>query len=485
MSSNPPNLKERAFSAVRWTAVSAATGAIVQLLQVMLLTRILTPADYGTMAIVGAVLTFPWIISDAGLNSAFIHRRNVTDGERSSLFWASVLFAVLLGGLVVALAPLIAWIYGDARLFPLLGLSAGTFLVGGLGAQFRMQAEKSLRFKPMAIIETVAALTSMVVAVLTAAAGAGPYTLVWASLSRAAVNTGLAWVYLSEDWKPSWHFSWRELQPFVRFGLATVTGAIIGNVNRNLDVIVLGKFAPAASLGLYSVPRNFINQMHLIINPIISRVGFPLIASVQHDRAQVHAINVSTLNLLGAINAPLYVGMGFFSDVLVRLLFGAQWHDTGPLLAILAVMGYARTMLSTSYGLILGVGLSRLQITWSLVVLALSLPAIVFGAMHGPIWLASGLAGVSVLLLLPAWYGVYRPHAGIDLTQFTTLMLRPVVLSLLSVAPGWIVSQHLTPPVLQLGVGILIAAPLYVLLNYLTNRSVVDSVFRLLLPRRA
>jgi hypothetical protein len=53
------------------------------------------------------------------------------------------------------------------------------------------------------------------------------------------------------------------------------------------------------------------------------------------------------------------------------------------------------------------------------------------------------------------------------------------------VAPGWIVSQHLTPPVLQLGVGILIAAPLYVLLNYLTNRSVVDSVFRLLLPRRA
>lgn len=140
MSASPDGIKDKTFSAVRWTTVASATGAMMRIVQVVILTHILTPADYGVMAIVAAVLSFPWMINDTGLNSAFIHRRNVSDQERSSLFWAGALFAVLLGGVVLALSPLIACIYGDPRLLPLLALSSGTFLVVGLGAQHRLNA---------------------------------------------------------------------------------------------------------------------------------------------------------------------------------------------------------------------------------------------------------------------------------------------------------------------------------------------------------
>ncbi len=485
MSNAPsPNLKEQVFSAVRWTAVSAATGAIVQLLQVVMLTRILTPANYGVMAIVAAVLTFPWVLNGTGLNSAFIHRRNVTEGERSSLFWAGVIFAILLGAVVLALAPLVAWAYGDARLLPLLALSSATFLVSGVGAQFRMNAEKHLRFKAMAVIETLAAAFSMAVAVLTALAGAGPYTLVWASLAGALVNSGLAWIYLSADWKPAWHLSWRELKPYVHFGLAAVSSALIGNLNRSLDVMVLGKFVLPADLGLYSVPRNFMNQMQTFVNPILSRVGFPLIASVQADRARVRTITASTLNLVGALNAPVYVGMALFADPLVRVLFGREWHDTGHLLAILAVVGYVRAMFSPIRDLILGGGLAGLELRWNLVIFAAYLPAIVVGSLYGPLSLAVLLLVATVLLLAPAWVGIFHPLAGIGIGEFALLVLRPVLLAALSMAPAVLLARAFAQPVMQLVVGAAVTAPLYLLLNLLTNRFFVDSLFRLLLLRR-
>jgi len=485
MSQTPEGIKDKAFSAVRWTTIGMAAGVVMKLLQVVILTRILTPADYGVMAIVAAVLTFPWVINDTGMNSAYIHRRNVTDGERSSLFWGNVIFAVMLGGVVLAIAPFIAWIYGDARLLPLLALSSATFLVVGLGSQFRLNAEKSLRFRPMAIIEIIAGLSGTAAAILSAWAGAGPYTLVWASLGRSVVNTALCWFYLSGDWKPSWHLSWRELRPYMRFGLAAVSSAIIDNINRSLDVVVLGKFVPAVSMGLYSVPRNFVDILQNIVHNIISRVGFPLISSVQHDRQKVQKIIFSVLNMVGALNAPLYVGVALFAEPLVRVLFGAQWHGTGDLLAILAVVGYVRSMLAPTRGLLLGLGLARTELWWSLGILAITLPAIVFGAMRGPEGLAISLAGASLLLLLPTWYGVYRPLAGIGFVPYAVLVLRPVVFSALCMLPGVLWMREFTQPIMQLVVAVLTAAPLYFLLNFLANRLFVDSIIRLLLVRRA
>jgi hypothetical protein len=122
---------------------------------------------------------------------------------------------------------------------------------------------------------------------------------------------------------------------------------------------------------------------------------------------------------------------------------------------------------------------------WSLGILAITLPAIVLGAMHGVVWLAISLAGASLLLLLPTWYGVYRPLAGIGLVQYAVLILRPVALSVLSMLPGLFLVRELTQPIMQLTVAALTAAPLYLLLNFLANRLFVDSLLHLLLVRRA
>ena len=286
-------------------------------------------------------------------------------------------------------------------------------------------------------------------------------------------------------WKPAWRLNWQELRPYLRFGVSAVSSAIVGNVNNMLDVIVLGKFVPAASLGLYSVPRNFVTLLQQLINNIISRVSFPLISSVQHDQRKVKSITFATLNMVGALNAPLYVGMAVFADVLVRVLFGAEWHGTGPLLAVMAVTGYARAMIAPTRGLILGVGLARLELRMSLGILAITLPAMIIGSMQGVMALALWMGATSVLLLLPVWYGIYRPLAEVGLADFVVLLLRPVLLSALCMIPGFFLVREVGQPLLQMVVAVLTTAPLYLMLNVLANRPFVDSILQLLLMRRA
>ena len=107
-------LKERSFSAVRWTTAAAVARSVMQLAQVAILARLLSPVDYGLMAIVTVVLNFATIFADLGLTSAYIQKQNVTPVQRSSLFWLNLTMGGFLTLVVLLGSNLIAGFFGDA-----------------------------------------------------------------------------------------------------------------------------------------------------------------------------------------------------------------------------------------------------------------------------------------------------------------------------------------------------------------------------------
>ena len=152
------SLRRKTFSAVRWTTVSSVSIASLRIASIAVLARILVPEDYGLMAMVGAVLGVAGLFADLGANSAFIQRKEVTQEQRSSLFWLNVTMSAGLAGLVVVLSPLFARFFGDPRLAPLMMLSSTTFVLVALGQQVKMSAEKKLDFKVIVILEISAVL---------------------------------------------------------------------------------------------------------------------------------------------------------------------------------------------------------------------------------------------------------------------------------------------------------------------------------------
>ena len=209
------SLKRKTYTAVRWTTTAALIRALLQIVQVVVLARLLVPEDYGLMAMVGVVLGFAGLFSDMGVNSAFVQRQEVTLEQRSSLFWLNVALSAALSLLLIALSPLISWFFAEERLTPLLMLSSTTFVIGALGLQVRMAAEKELNFRPVVLMEILAASLGFVAALWAAFAGWGVYALVLGSIVTVIVGTAFAWMFLAHGWRPMRRLQMVDVRPYL------------------------------------------------------------------------------------------------------------------------------------------------------------------------------------------------------------------------------------------------------------------------------
>lgn len=271
------SLRKRTFSAVRWTTAGSISKALLQLIQLAILARILSPSDYGLMALVLIVMGFAALFSDFGLNSAFVQRRNVTEEQRSSLYWLNVSISFGLMLFVIAISPILAWFFDNSELIPLVILSSTSFVFAALGIQVRMAAEKALRFRPVMIVEVIASIIGLLSAVIAALYGLGVYSLVVGMLVSTIATTIMLWIYVSSGWRPMLRMKLDDVKSFLGFGGALVANNIVNHFNLTIDLLLGGRMLAATQLGLYSVPKELVLRIQSVVNPIITRVAFPLI----------------------------------------------------------------------------------------------------------------------------------------------------------------------------------------------------------------
>jgi O-antigen/teichoic acid export membrane protein len=473
-------LRKRTFSAVRWTTIGSAAKALLQVVQVAVLARLLAPEDYGLMAMVTVVLSFAALFSDFGVNSAFLQRRDVSEDQRSSLFWFNVLLSSGLMVLVILLSPLFAWYFGDQRVGPLMMLSAITFVIAALGIQVRMAAEKVLQFRPVVVIEVVAALFGFAVAITGALLGWGVYALVIGSIAAAFATTLLLWGFLAQGWRPTMRLRFAEVRSFLGFGSALVANNLVNQINLTIDLLLGGRLLTAAQLGLYSIPRQLVLQVQFVVNPIITRVAFPLIAEVQNDISRVRSIYLQTLNMTASTNAPIYVGAFFFAPEIVHLVLGEGWEESAVLLQALALWGGLRSTGNPVGSLLLGMGRADLSLKWNLGLLMIVPPVVWFGSTFGPQGLAWSLFGLSIALFIPGWFVLIRPVCKATLVETMVASLRPFLIAGIAIGVSYIASSDVDGSLMRLLLGVLVSAPLYLGLSYLMNRSWVDSMRELI-----
>lgn len=473
-------LSARTFSAARWTTASTVMRAVLQLGQITVLARFLSPQDYGLMAMVTVVLSYAALFSDMGLSTAFIQRSHVSHDERSSLYWLSVIVGAALMVLVMLISPLAAHFFKEPQLVALMMLAATNFLVTACGQQLRMDAEKNLNFRPVAMIEMAAALGGFVVAVVMASLQWGVYALVAASMVTAWTNMVLAWLVLARGWRPSLRLKWNEVRWFVRFGGGMLVNNVINHMNSTVDLLLGGRVLGAAQLGLYSVPRNLILQVQGMVNPIFTRVGFPLIASIQHDKQQVRQVYLMTMNMTASVNAPIFVFIGVFAHELALVLLGEAWQNAAPLLQVLAGWGLLRSFANPVGSLLFGLGRVRLSIGWNLGALLLIPPILFVSARWGSLGLAWGMASIMAALLLPAWAILVRPTCGATLREYLPQIAVPSLLAALSGAAALATASVFGESWVRLLAGAATGGMVYLLLCSWFNKALIQSINGLL-----
>jgi O-antigen/teichoic acid export membrane protein len=275
---------------------------------------------------------------------------------------------------------------------------------------------------------------------------------------------------------------WADVRSFLGFGGALVANNIVNEVNRSIDLLLGGRMLAASALGLYSLPRQVVFHIQGMVNPIITRVGFPLIAQVQADIPKVRSIYLKTLNMTAATNAPLYVGIAFFAPEVVSIMLGDKWLSVTDLLRLLAIWGFLRSTGNPVGSLLLGMGRADLALKWNLAMLCLLAPVLWIGSHYGTFGLAWSLLGFTAVTFIPGWYVLVRPICSSGLLEYSMAALRPLLIAVLAIVPAYVLTLPVTNVYLHMSVGVLISAPLYLGLSFWLNREWLQAVGQLAAP---
>ena len=425
-------LKVKAVAGVKWTSISSVLVALLQLGQMAILARYLAPIDFGLMAIVMVVVGFSSLFMDMGISSAIIHRQNITHKQLSSLYWLNLGAGLLVALLIYILAPTIGLFYEEEALTPLVRLLSLTFIISAIGNQYRILYQKELQFNHLAKVEILSAFVGFIVAVYFAGNGFGVYSLVYATLAKVVVANFLFLFSGLKKHKPSLHYKHSDIKSMIGFGMFQMGERSINYFNSQFDTILIGKLLGAESLGVYTIAKTLVMKPAQIINPVITKVTFPVMAKVQDDEIKLRSIYLKTINYLCSINAPIYIAIAVLAEPVVLLLFGDKWLDAVPILQILSVYYILRSTGNPIGALQLAKGRADLGFYWNTLMFLFFPATIYFGSFFGLQGVAYSLVLLSMLFSIPNWYYMVRPLCGAKFVEYFFQILMPIILATMS-----------------------------------------------------
>jgi O-antigen/teichoic acid export membrane protein len=408
------SLRAIAAKGVRWTTLSALAAIGAQLLQLYIATQIVSPEELGLFAIVLLVLGLLRVFADGGFDFGILHRQQMSPEELASVYWISVAVGTgLYGAAALVGAPLVAWAYGEPRLHTLVSLGALSYMMVPFGLMYGTLLRKHLRFQAVATIEICAAVAGPLGTLAAAWAGYKVAALIFGLAAANVVRSGLLILIGGRSWRPSLYLSFQAAKYFVGFGLYQVGNRFISFLSSRADQILISAFLGPEILGYYALAWNAVVQPVYLINPIMTRVFAPILATVQDELARLRRGFLSLIGLTSMINIPLIAGFAAIAPIFVPLIFGAQWAPAIPIMQLLAVVGVVRAIGNPTGALIIARGRPDLGFYWSVISTAVQLPVLYLAVQSGSIIaMTVALAGLQVLTLAGIYWFLHRPLLG-------------------------------------------------------------------------
>lgn len=451
------NLRSRAVWGVRWTALSALGTNALSVVQLLVVARVLPPSEIGLMALVVVVTSFGAVVSDFGIGSAVVQARDIEPRHLSALFWFNIVSGVVLAVAVASLASVIAGVLDQPDIRAPLIVTATMLVVASLGQQSGYLLERDLRFDLIARAELAAAVVGTLVAIVLAFQLENVYALVWGTIVATSVRS-LVFVASSGDRSPLIRPAVDGVARYMRFGALHTAQRLVNFLSANADFVLIGRWVNSSALGHYAVAYNLANLPSSRLNPVLGRVFFPVLARIQDDPTRLRRGYLELQRAATTVTFPVIAVLATIAPSLPSLL-GEEWRESVVLLQGLCVVGATRAIAGTVGPLILACGRPDLGLRWSLVVVAVQVPAVALGvALGGVRGAVAGFATAQLLLLLINFRLLVRRLSGASAVEYLGAMRGPGVSAVLALGAGLaarVVGQSLMGAAIQVAVVLL------------------------------
>ena len=318
-----------------WFAGSRFATQLATWFFTLYIARLLSPEDYGLMAMAAFLTAYLEEFSELGLGSAIIQREKLSPEELSGVFSFSLLVG---GGLAVSsffLAYPTAWVFNEPRIIPVTRLISLLFLIGALGIVPYNLLMREGRFKTIGGINFISSLSSSCAMVLMAMNGFGVFTLIGGTLILRSVKTLL--VILAAKWRPRTLFRFSGAKPFLTFGIHIALSSSLFRLFQTMDKFVVGKMFTPQLLGYYSFAMELAGVPTEKIVSAIQQVSFPVLSRFQGDKEKMQELYLKIIKYIALIVTPLFVGGIFLADRIIPALLGPKWSALIPLFRLFCI----------------------------------------------------------------------------------------------------------------------------------------------------
>lgn len=391
---NPPtpppqrSLGSRAAGGAAVTMIGQSAKMVVQFGGIILLARLLTPYDYGLMAMVTAIVGAAEILRDFGLSAAAVQAKHVSREQRDNLFWINSGIGLSLSVVVYASAHVIANFYKEPALVTISQALAVTFLINGMTTQYRAHLSRGLRFGQVALSDVGSQVLGLGAAVAAALLGWGYWALVVQQVVQAAVNLVIA--ASCARWLPGGYQRSAPMRDFMSFGWNLMAAQLLGYASRNVGQVIIGWRTGPDALGLYNRAFQLLMMPLNQINAPATSVALPVLSQLQDDRERFSAFLLRGQTVMVHLIVALFAFACALAMPLIVLVLGEQWREAVPLFQVLTLGGIFQTASYATYWVFLARGLMRAQLLFSLASRIVLIGCIFVGSRWGAMGVAIG-----------------------------------------------------------------------------------------------
>lgn len=395
--------------------VSTALRSILEFMATLVTARLLTPADFGLVGMVLAVIGFVDMFKDLGLATVTVQREQLSREQLSGLFWVTVAVGAGLTLLTALAAPLISWGYSQPSLTNITLVLSSCLFVSALSVQHQALLKRELKFERLAIVQTVSTVASVATVIGGALAGLGVWALVLRQLAGPLSGGLSAW--LLTRWVPGRapRSGMREL-----LGMGGhVTGFQVANyVERNLDNVLIGRFAGAFQLGCYSRAYDLLRLPLQQIGEPAGTVAMPTLSRLTSEPERYRDAYLRMARAVLLFTVPLTPFLIVCADWLIRLAFGPQWSEAVPMFRLLGIAMVVKPLSYTLGWLFLSQGRTQELMRWGVVATSLAVVCFVVGLPWGAVGVALSYSLLDLVVRTPMliyWIGRRGPVSSKDI----------------------------------------------------------------------
>lgn len=459
-------IRKQTMNGVKWTSIESVSLQAIQFVIGIIIARILTPAEYGLVGMIGVFIAIASTFVDSGMTNALIRKKNIDNADYSTVYIFNIVVSFCFYILLFLSAPLISRFFNEPALTNIVRVISINLVIGSFGGVQGAKFNRDLNFKTPAKITTSSTLISGGVGIAMAYADFGVWTLVFQQVLNTAISTGLK-LYFSK-WKPNIYFSKKSFNELFGYGSKLLASGLIHTIYINLTTLLIGKFYSPKDLGYYSRGQSIPSILDTTILGVLGRVSFPILSKFQDDREVLLGVYRKYIK---CTSLPIYfclILLTAISKPLILFLLTDKWEPAVPYLQVFCFVYLLDNISSLNLNLLQVLGRSDLFLKLEIIKKCISIAMLLFAVQYGVMAICIMKLIYSLLAVYINTYYTGKIFSMGILDQFKDFS--PYLLySFVAVVPTYILTYCNLNPLLVCIFGALSAISLYSAILWLVS----------------